>query len=87
MISRFKDAFLKALPHLTRKELTWRLHFVMGALSYTLAGTDSLKLMMQVISNEDDSDEMLLQRLAPFLAAGLKAPLGDAKKLELASGN
>ena len=87
MIARFKDAFLKALPHLTRKELTWRLHFVMGALSYTLAGTDSLKLMLQVITNEEDNDELLLQRLAPFLAAGLKAPLGDIKKLELASGD
>ncbi len=86
MISRFKDAFLKALPHLTREELTWRLHFVMGALSYTLAGTDSLKLMLQVIAVEEDNDELLLQRLAPFLAAGLKAPLGDAKKLELVSG-
>ena len=87
MIARFKDAFLQALPHLTRQELTWRLHFVMGALSYTLAGTDSLKLMVQVITNEDDDDELLLQRLAPFLAAGLKAPLGDAKKLELVSGH
>ena len=87
MISRFKDAFLKALPHLTRLELTWRLHFVMGALSYTLAGTDSLKLMMQVIAHEEDNDELLLQRLAPFLAAGLKAPLGDSKRLELVSGD
>src|SRR5512139_2740884 len=87
MISRFKDAFQKALPHLTKQELTWRLHFVMGALSYTLAGTDSLKLMLQVITNDQDNDELLLQRLAPFLAAGLKAPLGDAKKLELVSGD
>lgn len=87
MISRFKDAFLKALPHLTKQELTWRLHFVMGALSYTLAGTDALKLMAQVMPQDKDNDEMLLQRLAPFLAAGLKAPLGDTKKLELVAGD
>jgi AcrR family transcriptional regulator len=87
MIGRFKDAFQKALPHLTKQELTWRLHFVMGALSYTLAGTDALKLMAQVIPQEKDNDELLLQRLAPFLAAGLKAPLGDPKKLELVSGD
>jgi AcrR family transcriptional regulator len=87
MIARFKEAFLKALPHLTRQELTWRLHFVMGALSYTLAGTDALKLMAQMVPAEKENDEMLLQRLAPFLAAGLKAPLGDAKKLELVSGD
>ena len=87
MISRFKDAFLEALPHLTKQELTWRLHFVMGALSYTLAGTDALKLMAQVLPNDRDNDEKLLQRLAPFLAAGLKAPLGDATKLELVAND
>jgi AcrR family transcriptional regulator len=87
MIGRFKEAFQKALPHLTKQELTWRLHFVMGALSYTLAGTDALRLMAQVIPQEKDNDELLLQRLAPFLAAGLKAPLGDPKKLELVSSD
>jgi AcrR family transcriptional regulator len=86
MIARFKEAFLLALPHLTRSELTWRLHFVMGALSYTTAGTDALKLIAQAMPHEKDNDELLLQRLAPFLAAGLKAPLGDARKLELVSG-
>jgi len=87
MIGRYKEAFLKALPHLTRQELTWRLHFVMGALSYTLAGTDALKLFAQVASTDKDNDELLLQRLAPFLVAGLKAPaLGDTRKLELVSG-
>jgi AcrR family transcriptional regulator len=86
MIGRFKEAFLKALPHLTRQELTWRLHFVMGALSYTLAGTDVLKLIAHALPGEKDNDELLLQRLAPFLVAGLKAPLGDVRKLELVSG-
>src|SRR5689334_21049538 len=88
MIGRYKEAFLKALPHLSRQELTWRLHFVMGALSYTLAGTDALKLFAQVNATDKDNDELLLQRLAPFLVAGLKAPpLGDTRKLELVSGD
>jgi AcrR family transcriptional regulator len=87
MIGRYKEAFLKALPHLSRQELTWRLHFVMGALSYTLAGTDALRLFAQVTPDKDN-DELLLQRLAPFLVAGLKAPaLGDTRKLELVSGD
>ena len=86
MIGRYKEAFLKALPHLSRQELTWRLHFVMGALSYTLAGTDALKLFSQVTATDRDNDELLLQRLAPFLVAGLKAPaLADTRKLELVS--
>jgi AcrR family transcriptional regulator len=87
MIARFKEAFQKALPHLTKPEVTWRLHFVMGALSYTLAGTDALKLLAQAMPHEKDNDELLLQRLAPFLAAGLKAPLGDSRKLELVSND
>ena len=88
MIGRYKEAFLRALPSLSRQELTWRLHFVMGALSYTLAGTDALKLFAQFAPGDKDDDELLLQRLAPFLVAGLKAPpLGDARKLELVSGD
>jgi AcrR family transcriptional regulator len=86
MIGRYKEAFLKALPHLSRQELTWRLHFVMGALSYTLAATDALKLFAQATST-NENDELLQQRLAPFLVAGLKAPaLTETRKLELVSG-
>ena len=82
MISRFKAAFGRALPQLPKKELTWRLHFVMGALSYTLAGTDALKLIAALDPRGAGSDEMLLRRLAPFLVAGLKAPLPDLAELD-----
>ena len=77
MIARFKAAFGRALPQMPRKELSWRLHFIMGALSYTLAGTDALKLIAELNPLETDNDEILLRRLAPFLLAGLTAPLPD----------
>ena len=77
MIARFKAAFGRALPQLPRRELSWRLHFIMGALSYTLAGTDALKIIAELTPNETDNDEILLRRLAPFLLAGLTAPLAD----------
>jgi AcrR family transcriptional regulator len=77
MVTRFKDAFARALPHLPRKELSWRLHFIMGALSYTLAGTDALKIIAELNPLESENDEILLRRLAPFLLAGLTAPLPD----------
>jgi AcrR family transcriptional regulator len=78
MIVRFKDAFGRALPELPKRELSWRLHFIMGALSYTLAGTDALKLIAELTPQETDNDEMLLHRLAPFLLAGLQSPMPDA---------
>ena len=77
MIARFKEAFTRALPHLPRKELSWRLHFIMGALSYTLAGTDAHKIISELAPGETNNDEILLRRLAPFLLAGLNAPLPD----------
>lgn len=77
MIARFKTAFARALPELPPKELSWRLHFIMGALSYTLAGTDVLKLIAELSPAEAGNDELLLRRLAPFLLAGLTAPLSD----------
>jgi AcrR family transcriptional regulator len=77
MIARFKAAFGRALPELPKKELSWRLHFIMGALSYTLAGTDVLKLIAELAPSEPGNDELLLQRLAPFLLAGLTSPVPD----------
>jgi AcrR family transcriptional regulator len=82
MIARFKGAFARALPQLPAKELSWRLHFVMGALSYTLAGTDALRLIAELNPRESGNDELLLRRLAPFLIAGLKAPLPDLDELD-----
>jgi AcrR family transcriptional regulator len=82
MIARFKAAFGRALPELPKRELSWRLHFIMGALSYTLAGSDVLKLIEELTPDESVNDEALLQRLAPFLLAGLTAPLGDGHDAE-----
>ena len=85
MIMRFKAAFARTLPHLPPRELSWRLHFLMGAMSYTLAGTDVLKLISElnpVDGEETDlGDELLLRRLGPFLVAGLQAPLVDLDSL------
>ncbi|MBK6336576.1 MAG: TetR family transcriptional regulator [Betaproteobacteria bacterium] len=78
MIGRFKTAFGRALPQLSRRELSWRLHFIMGALSYTLAGTDALKLIAEITPAKHRDDETLLHRLAPFLLAGLQSPPTDS---------
>ncbi len=49
----------------------------MGALSYTLAGTDALRLIAELTPAESGNDELLLRRLAPFLLAGLESPVPD----------
>lgn len=75
MVARYKNAFAAALPHLPKQELSWRLHFTLGAVAYTLAGTDLVQVMSTLGSPDADDDEMFLRRLLPFLVAGLESPL------------
>lgn len=79
MVSRFRAAFGRALPHIPHEELSWRLHFVMGALSFTLASADILKMIAHYQPSEADNDALLLKRLAPLLAAGLRAPIAASE--------
>ena len=70
-----KSAFERALPHMPREELVWRMHFMFGTLAYTLAATDTVQLIAGC-KPEDRYDARLLEdRLTAFLAAGLHAPL------------
>lgn len=73
-MERFKAAFARALPEIPRDELVWRMHFMFGTLSYTLAATDAVQLIAGC-KPEDRYDARLLEaRLVEFLAAGLLAP-------------
>ena len=74
-MERYKAALERALPHMPREELVWRMHFMFGTLSYTLAATDAVQLIAGC-KPEDRYDARLLEdRLTAFLAAGLNAPL------------
>src|SRR5688572_2511769 len=77
-IERYKTALERALPQMPREELVWRMHFMFGTLSYTLAATDAVQLIAGA-KPEDRHDARLLEdRLTAFLAAGLAAPVKTA---------
>jgi AcrR family transcriptional regulator len=75
VVIRFKQALTKALPDMPDQELTWRMHFMFGTLSYIMAGNDALKLIATCNLEGGDDAESIMRRLIPFLAAGLRAPL------------
>ncbi len=75
VVVRFKEALVRALPQVPDQELTWRMHFMFGALSYTMAGNDALKLVATCNLEGVDEPESIIRRLIPFLASGLRAPL------------
>lgn len=79
-MERYKSALERALPHMPREELVWRMHFMFGTLAYTLAATDTVHLIAGC-KPEDRYDARLLEdRLTAFLAAGLGAPLKQTVK-------
>ena len=78
VMDRYKEALFRALPEVPKAEIVWRFHFMLGATSYAIAGTDALRLVTDwQIEEEDSTDRLdrLVPRLMSFLLGGLRAPL------------
>lgn len=78
VMQRYKNALFDALPDVPRSEIMWRFQFMLGATSYAIIGTDTLRLVTGWESDAGDqpeSPELLLPRLMSFLLGGLRAPL------------
>jgi AcrR family transcriptional regulator len=77
VLERYKEAMFRSLPNVPKAEIVWRFHFMLGATSYAIAGTDTLRLVTdwQVEEGAEEQDEYLLPRLMSFMLGGLRAPL------------
>lgn len=81
VVERYKQALFTALPDVPKAEIVWRFHFMLGATSYAIAGTDALRIITDWgIPPQDDEEApaKLLPRLMSFLLGGLRAPLPPA---------
>ncbi len=73
-VPRFKAALFKSLPDVPKEEILWRFHFMLGAMSYAISGSDALN----VLGGLDDSDSNALHaRVMSFLIGGLRSPLPE----------
>jgi AcrR family transcriptional regulator len=76
VLERYKEALFRALPDVPKEEIVWRFHFMLGATSYAIAGSDALQLVTDWQTGDSSDDpERLLPRLMSFLLGGLRAPL------------
>jgi len=77
VLERYKQALFRSLPDVPKAEIVWRFHFMLGATSYAIAGTDALHLVTdwQVEEGSAEQDKNLMPRLMSFLIGGLRAPL------------
>lgn len=66
---RFIAALMRALPHLQREELMWRVHFMIGAMAHTLTGQP----VMHMVDPSTDFPTRV-RRLVRFLGAAFRAP-------------
>ncbi|MDT7951566.1 MAG: TetR/AcrR family transcriptional regulator [Acetobacteraceae bacterium] len=69
-------AFIKALqavlPGLPAADLAWRFHFLLGAMSYTMANPGRIQSLTGGACDPGDT-ELALAHLVPFAAAGFRA--------------
>jgi len=85
VMAHFKEALARALPELPRDELVWRMHFMFGTLSYTLAATDTVQLIAGCKPEDRYDARLLEERLTAFLVAGLLAPLAPGAAVKRAA--
>jgi AcrR family transcriptional regulator len=74
IIGPFIAAFRRTLPEMPLTELLWRLHFTVGMMAHTLAGTYYLQAMSGGLCDPSDA-EGIIERMVAFAAAGIRAPL------------
>jgi hypothetical protein len=71
--STFIDALRECLPHLTRDDILWRFHFMLGTIYYSASGPTRIKEFSDGRCDPADI-EANLRQLLPFLAAAFRAP-------------
>jgi AcrR family transcriptional regulator len=69
----FVDALCKCLPRLSREDVFWRFHFLLGTIYYNATGLHRIKTLTN--GHCDPSDPVAAaEELIPFVAAGFRAP-------------
>jgi len=76
ILARFPSALAAKLPGLSRAELMWRFHFVVGAMAHTMCHAGDLSALSEGHCSSSDG-RALLHNLVSFAAAGLSAPSSD----------
>lgn len=74
VVRRFDAAITRALPEVPRKELYWRMHFLIGGMVHTWMWLADLEELSGGLCSSSDIPFML-DRLIAFGVAGLRAPV------------
>ncbi|UYM16028.1 TetR/AcrR family transcriptional regulator [Endozoicomonas euniceicola] len=62
-----------ACPTLPPADMFWRTYFILGSAVFTMSGVETLQAIAKRDYAIEDSMVMILRRMVPFMAAGLRA--------------
>ncbi len=71
--SAFIDALCDCLPHLSRTDVCWRFHFLLGTVYYTAAGPHRIHAFSNGRCDPGDT-EAVIKELVPFMTRAFQAP-------------
>ena len=74
----FIDELCACLPHLTRTDVCWRFHFLLGAIYYTAAGPHRITAFSNGRCDPSDT-ESVIEELVPFMTRAFVAPAAKAQ--------
>ncbi len=75
-VDRYRQAFMRALPHLSQDDVVWRMYFFVGIVAYAMAGKDVMRMTENYSLADAGDPEAVMARLRPFVVAGFQAPAG-----------
>lgn len=71
---RYVTLLHQAAPEMSPLELFWRLHFMVGAVVFSMSGSKALREIAESDFHVKTSTEQIMRMMVPFLAAGMQAP-------------
>jgi len=75
----FIDAICKSLPHLSREDVFWRFHFLLGTIYYTATGPHRIRTLSKGKCDPSQT-ESTTDELIQFATAGFSAPAFHPKR-------
>ncbi|MGF1723286.1 TetR/AcrR family transcriptional regulator [Photobacterium nomapromontoriensis] len=75
VLTLFTTAVCRANPSLDPETLFWRLHFTLGTSVFTMASSTALCEIAENDFSRKITTQDLIERLVPYLAAGVAAPI------------
>ncbi|KMV29205.1 TetR family transcriptional regulator [Photobacterium swingsii] len=81
VLNLFTNAVCRANPSLDPETLFWRLHFTLGASVFTMASSTALRQIAENDFSRKVTTADLIDRLVPYLAAGVAAPIEQSLSL------